>query len=119
METLATKRCLPCEGGTNPLSKEEIQSLLKQTPDWQYHDASHEIKRDFQFKNFYHTMAFVNAIAYIANQENHHPDLEVGYNYCKVRFSTHAIGGLSENDFICAAKVNSLITAPVEKVCKI
>jgi 4a-hydroxytetrahydrobiopterin dehydratase len=63
----------------------------------------------FQFKNYYETMAFVNAVAWVAHREDHHPDLEVGYNKCTVRYSTHSVGGLSENDFICAAKVDSLL----------
>jgi 4a-hydroxytetrahydrobiopterin dehydratase len=108
-DDLLTKRCLPCEGGVKPLSAEEAKKLLAQLKDWQLNPGATEIQRNFQFKDFYHTMAFVNAIAWIANQENHHPDLEVGYNYCRVKFNTHAIQGLSENDFICAAKVDSLM----------
>jgi 4a-hydroxytetrahydrobiopterin dehydratase len=67
-----------------------------------------EISKTYSFKNYYETMGFVNAIAYIANKQDHHPDLEVGYNKCTVKFSTHSVGGLSENDFICAAKVQGL-----------
>jgi len=66
------------------------------------------ISRTFKFKNFYRTMAFVNAMAYVANQEDHHPDFEVSYNSCTLHYSTHSVGGLSENDFICAAKIDSL-----------
>jgi 4a-hydroxytetrahydrobiopterin dehydratase len=76
---------------------------------WQLIEGGKALKREWKFKNFYHTMSFVNAIAHIANNEDHHPDLEVGYGYCRVRYSTHAIGGLSENDFICAAKVDALL----------
>ncbi len=72
-------------------------------------EARREIRRLFTFKGFHQTMAFVNAVAWIAHRENHHPDLEVGYNRCLVRYRTHAIGGLSENDFICAAKVDRLL----------
>ena len=67
-----------------------------------------DLTREFRFRDFYRTMSFVNALAHVANIEDHHPDLEVGYNYCRVRYSTHAIGGLSENDFICAAKIDQL-----------
>jgi 4a-hydroxytetrahydrobiopterin dehydratase len=67
------------------------------------------IERTFTFKNYYETMAFVNAVAFISHQEDHHPDMEVGYKTCKVRYFTHSIKGLSENDFICAAKVDKLI----------
>ena len=66
------------------------------------------IQREFRFRDFLRTMSFVNALAHIANIEDHHPDLELGYNYCRVRFTTHAIQGLSENDFICAAKIDQL-----------
>jgi 4a-hydroxytetrahydrobiopterin dehydratase len=68
------------------------------------------IRREFRFKNFYETMAFVNAVAWISHREDHHPDLELGYNRCVVHYSTHAISGLSENDFICAARVDALLT---------
>jgi 4a-hydroxytetrahydrobiopterin dehydratase len=77
-------------------------------PDWRLADDGSSLKRSFGFDDFYRTMAFVNAVAWIANAEDHHPDLEVGYNYCRITFSTHSIGGLSENDFICAAKVDAL-----------
>lgn len=70
------------------------------------------IERTFTFKNYYHTLAFVNAVAWIAHQEDHHPELSFGYKQCRVRYTTHAVGGLSENDFICAAKVDRLLTAP-------
>lgn len=109
MTKLTDKKCVPCEGGVEPLNKAQTEKLLQQIPQWHLNVNSTEIKREFKFKNFYQTMSFVNAIAWIANQENHHPDLEVGYNYCNVRFSTHAIKGLSENDFICAAKVTALM----------
>jgi 4a-hydroxytetrahydrobiopterin dehydratase len=110
---LSSKHCLPCEGGVPPLSKEKIKELLSNVPEWKVNADGTLITRRFMFKGFYKTMAFVNAIAWIANQENHHPDMEIGYNYCVVNFTTHAISGLSENDFICAAKVNGLgYTAP-------
>lgn len=109
MSDLKTKRCLPCEGGIPPLAKEVIAEHLQKLNQWKLSADEKEIIRYFHFSNFYQTMAFVNAIAWIANQEDHHPDLEVGYNYCRVRYSTHAIGGLTENDFICAAKIENLI----------
>ena len=109
MSELVEKHCKPCEGGTQPLTRAEAQAFLKQLhPDWRMADDGKSIHREWQFKNFYRTMAFVNAVAYIANSEDHHPDLEVGYGYCRMKFNTHAIGGLSENDFICAAKVDGL-----------
>ena len=77
--------------------------------DWAIDAAGKEIRRIYSFKNYYQTMAFVNALAWVAHGEDHHPDIEVGYSRCHVRYSTHAIGGLSENDFICAAKIDALL----------
>jgi 4a-hydroxytetrahydrobiopterin dehydratase len=106
---LTGKRCKPCEGGTSPLTRNEAQALMRQVHgDWQLAEDTRSIRREWKFKNFYHTMSFVNAAAHIANAEDHHPDMEVGYGYCRMKFNTHAIGGLSENDFICAAKVDAL-----------
>lgn len=103
---LNDKRCKPCEGGTPPLSQAEINELLTQLPDWQQDGA--KISKTYPFKNYYQTIAFVNAVAWMTHREDHHPDLAVSYNTCRVEYSTHAIGGLSENDFICAAKVDAL-----------
>jgi len=108
MSELQHIRCVGCEGGIAPLTSDEITTLHPQIKDWQV-SADHKfISRRFEFKGFYKTMAFVNAVAWIANQENHHPDMEVGYNYCLVKYTTHAIDGLSKNDFICAAKIDGL-----------
>lgn len=107
MNELTKKKCRPCEGGVPPLDAERIAALLPQIPGWYLEDGA--LKRDFSFKNFYETMAFVNAIAWIAHQDDHHPDMVVGYNRLVVCYMTHAIGGLSENDFICAAKINDLL----------
>ena len=112
MNDLSKKKCIPCEGGMQALSADETKVLLSQIETWQIDEQSKEIFREYRFKDYYKTIAFVNALAWIAHQENHHPDIEVGYNRCRVRYSTHAIGGLSENDFICAAKVNMLIDNP-------
>ena len=106
-EDLTSKKCKPCEGGTPPLGEKEIREQLLKAPGWSY--VKGEIVKSFAFKNFRHTMAFVNAVANIADEEDHHPELEVGYKTCKVRYSTHSIKGISENDFICAAKVNALL----------
>lgn len=110
MKELSSIRCVGCEGGIPALPKEEIQKLLPQIPHWQVSSDYKSIRRDFSFKNFYLTMAFVNAVAWIANQENHHPDLEIGYNYCHIKFFTHAVNGLTQNDFICAAKIDKIET---------
>ncbi|MFZ5502182.1 MAG: 4a-hydroxytetrahydrobiopterin dehydratase [Pseudomonadota bacterium] len=103
---LGNKRCKPCEGGVAPLSQTEIDSLMSQLPGWKQHNQV--IGKDYHFKDYYQTIAFVNAVAWMTHRENHHPDLSVGYNACRVEYTTHAIGGLSDNDFICAAKVDAL-----------
>ena len=104
---LTSRRCMPCEKGTPPLPGNEAQALLAALPGWEMGDK--EIFRKFDFKNYCQTMAFVNAAAWVSHREDHHPDMTVGYNKCRVEYSTHAIGGLSENDFICAAKVDALL----------
>lgn len=103
---LATKQCKPCEGAMPPLSQEEITQLMRQLDGWNC--LGKTIRKEFSFKNYYQTMAFVNAIAWISHREDHHPDITAGYNKCLVEYTTHAIGGLSENDFICAAKIDTL-----------
>ncbi len=109
MTELSEKRCKPCEGGVPPLTRSQAQALMKQlAADWQLADDAKSIRRELAFKDFYRTMSFVNALAHVANVEDHHPDLEVGYNYCRVLFTTHAVKGLSENDFICAAKIDAI-----------
>lgn len=105
---LKAKKCIPCEGNVAALTAEQAQKLLHQVPQWQLNHFATMLEREFQFKNYYQTMAFVNMVAWISHQENHHPDLEVSYQRCCVRYSTHAIKGLSENDFICAAKIDAL-----------
>ena len=109
MADLTRKSCKPCAPGTPPLSRDQAKALLAQAAGWSLNDATTELSRGFKFKNYYETMAFVNALAWIAHREDHHPDIEVGYNRCHVRFSTHSIKGLSENDFISAAKLNALL----------
>jgi len=109
MEKLTERHCKPCEGGVAPLSRDEAEKLLGELSSWVLSESGKEIHRVFKFNNFHQTMEFVNALAWIAHREDHHPDLEVGYNRCTVRYSTHAIGGLSENDFICAARIDALL----------
>ena len=106
---LAERRCVPCEGGVAPLTPgEAAAALAKLDPAWRLDATGRRIEREFRCKNFYRVMSLVNAIAHIANTEDHHPDIELGYDYCRVRYTTHAIGGLSDNDFICAAKIDRL-----------
>ena len=108
-DELAAQKCKPCEGGIAPLARPEAEKLLKElSGDWALNMEAGALRRAFKFRDFYRTMSFVNALAHIANIEDHHPDLEVGYNYCRVQYTTHTIKGLSENDFICAAKVDRI-----------
>lgn len=106
MSMLSQKTCKSCESGQGALSPQEVATLLAAVPGWT--DDGGRLTRTFPFKNYYETIAFVNAIAWISHQQDHHPDLEVGYNRLVVHYSTHSVGGLSENDFICAAKVSAL-----------
>jgi 4a-hydroxytetrahydrobiopterin dehydratase len=106
---LSDKKCAPCEGGVAPLTRAEAGALgAKLHPGWRIADDAKSLTRAFKFKDFYRTMSFVNALAHIANVEDHHPDLEIGYGYCRVAYTTHSIRGLSQNDFICAAKIDRL-----------
>jgi 4a-hydroxytetrahydrobiopterin dehydratase len=105
---LAQGKCKPCEGGVPPLTDEEVAALLARLDGWQR--QGNAITKTYSFRNYYETMAFVNATAWISHREDHHPDLAVGFKECRVTYCTHAIGGLSENDFICAAKIDALFT---------
>jgi 4a-hydroxytetrahydrobiopterin dehydratase len=106
MSDLTQKKCKPCEGGVAPYTPAQASEMLKQVKGWTI-EAGRLVKL-YPFTNYYQTMAFVNALAWISHREDHHPDLLVGYNKCRVEYMTHAIGGLSENDFICAAKCDAL-----------
>jgi 4a-hydroxytetrahydrobiopterin dehydratase len=109
--SLEQQQCEPCEGGVDPLGDVRAALLVRQVPGWGISGDGMAIRRGFQFRGFLSTMSFINAMAWIANQQGHHPDFDAGYDYCSVTFTTHAIGGLSENDFICAAKLNALVEA--------
>ena len=106
---LTQKKCASCEGFTTALDLDTATRLLAETPEWSLNTAATTLIRRFEFKGFSKVMLFVNALAWIANQEGHHPDVNFGYNYCEVSYTTHALNGLSENDFICAAKINQLL----------
>lgn len=106
---LTRQRCTPCEGGVPALSPDSSRELLRALdPAWQIATDGRSIARRFEFPDFARAMGFAGAVAWIAEREDHHPDLEVGYGYCRVKWWTHAVGGLSGNDFICAAKVDRL-----------
>jgi 4a-hydroxytetrahydrobiopterin dehydratase len=109
MTELTSRHCAPCNSSTPRITGDPLRNLAAVIPDWQVAHDEKSIERRFEFKNYYETMSFVNAVAWIAHREDHHPDLEVGYSKCRVRYSTHANDGLSENDFICAAKVDALL----------
>jgi len=106
MSELAKKKCKPCEGGVAPYTDAQAKEMLGQLKGWIIQEG--KLVKVYPFVNYYQTMAFVNALAWISHREDHHPDLAVGYNSCRVEYVTHAIGGLSENDFVCAAKCDAL-----------
>ena len=105
-EGLLRKKCKPCEGGVTPMTETQIGHMLKGLTGWAYVDGM--IRKTFKFTNYHETMAFVNASAWISHREDHHPDILVGYGQATVSYMTHAIKGISENDFICAAKIDAL-----------
>lgn len=104
---LAEKKCIPCEGGVEPLSIEQARKLGEQILGWEIDDK--HIEKTFAFADFAQAMEFANKIARIAEEENHHPELHISWGKVRVELSTHKIGGLSENDFILAAKIDKLI----------
>jgi 4a-hydroxytetrahydrobiopterin dehydratase len=106
---LATRHCTPLRGPDHRLSAEQVQHSLDALHGWMPAENGQAIRKTFKFDNYHQTMAFVNALAFIAHREDHHPDLGVHYNRVEVRFSTHDVGGLSDNDFICAAKTELLM----------
>jgi len=107
MENLANKKCRACELGEGKLSPADIEAFMTHTPKWTVM-KSHEIFREFKFKNFAEALAFVNKIGEIAESAGHHPDISFGWGYVKITLFTHAVEGLSENDFIMASKIDRL-----------
>ena len=105
---LRERHCKPCKGGVDPMGRDQARILIDQVAGWELTNDGNSINRRFEFGNFHQTMAFVNALAWVAHQEDHHPDFSTGYNFCDVTYTTHAVKGLSENDFICAARINAL-----------
>lgn len=104
------QHCAPCAKGTAPMTPEEIDAQLRDLPGWSFRNGA--LEKEFVFTNYYETTAFVQAAAWIAHREDHHPDIAFGYKLCAVRYATHSIGGISRNDFICAAKTNALVEVP-------
>ncbi|MFZ5895793.1 MAG: 4a-hydroxytetrahydrobiopterin dehydratase [Myxococcota bacterium] len=109
MNRLVERRCAACNSETPRIAEQELSRYLAEVEGFEVDPAHTRVEKIFEFKDFPETMLFVNAVAAVAHREDHHPDLEVGYKTCKVRFTTHAVGGLTENDFISAAKVNALL----------
>ena len=107
---LTEKHCVPCEVGTQPFDLETVQGLLPMVPKWKPNEDVKKIERSFKFKDFVESMRFINLVAKLAEEEGHHPDIFVSYNYVKISLTTHNIGGLSENDFIIAAKIDEIFT---------
>jgi 4a-hydroxytetrahydrobiopterin dehydratase len=108
-DPLAQKRCLPCEGGVEKLTPQQIEPLILQIPSWQITSSGDAIARKFKFRDFVSALAFINHVGEIAEAEQHHPDLHLtGYRHVTIEITTHAIGGLSENDFILAAKIDAV-----------
>jgi 4a-hydroxytetrahydrobiopterin dehydratase len=103
---LVEKKCKPCEGSMPPLTQEQSNKLLEQIPDWEIKDG--HVYRQFKFKNFKEAISFVNKVAEVAEQEQHHPDININYNKVSIDLYTHSINGLSENDFIIAAKIDQI-----------
>lgn len=109
MAKLTDKKCIPCEDGVPPLNPDEAQKLMGElSPEWMLVDGARMLARSFAFKDFKKTIAFVNKVADLAEEEGHHPDMTVGYGTLGIELTTHAIDGLSENDFILAAKIDSI-----------
>jgi 4a-hydroxytetrahydrobiopterin dehydratase len=105
---LAEQYCIPCTSETPALTQDQVNTLMSRLEGWELRDKV--IVKSVTLTNFHQTMSFVNAIAWIANQEDHHPELTISYNKCKIEYTTHAVNGLSGNDFICAAKIDALLT---------
>ncbi|MBD3289316.1 4a-hydroxytetrahydrobiopterin dehydratase [candidate division KSB1 bacterium] len=106
---LAEKHCVPCEGGITPMSEQEEDQYIKEVSDWQLaRDGEHKIRKDFKLEDFEKAIKFVDEVAEIAEEEGHHPDICIHYNKVDLELNTHAIGGLHENDFIMASKIDRL-----------
>lgn len=108
MINLTAKKCTPCQGGVPPMSCDVAEKHLNEVPGWELLDNASKLKRTFKFDNFVDAMRLAQRVGELCETEGHHPDLTIGWGYCRVEFQTHKISGLHENDFIMAAKVNQL-----------
>ncbi len=105
---LSNKKCIPCEVGGLPMATDQIILYAKDIPEWKVSDDQKCISRTFKFKDFKESINFVNKVAELAESEGHHPDINISYNKVTLELTTHAVGGLTENDFIVATKINLL-----------
>ena len=106
--SLTQKRCIPCEEGIDPMEKTAIQFALKEVPNWELVEDGTAIQTKKLFKNFIEALDYVNQVGELAELENHHPDIQLGWGYVTLTLQTHSIGGLHENDFIMAAKIDAI-----------
>ena len=109
MAELRDQQCAPLAKGATHLSEAQLHQYLQEIPQWSLTQSHAAIHRELHFTNYFETMAFVNAVAWVAHQQDHHPDLEVSYSRCKIVYTTHSVAGLSRNDFICAAHIDTLL----------
>ena len=112
MTQLSEKKCVPCEGSTVAFDYSEIHKYLKKINGWEVKQDSKKnyyLEKNFKFKNFSHSQKFVNSVGDLSEEEGHHPDINFGWGYAKIKIYTHAINGLSENDFILAAKIDKIV----------
>lgn len=107
MNPLINKQCRDYSKGESSLNLSEIENYRQHTPQWQFCATENELSQTFHFKNYHQTIDFVNMVAEVSHTQNHHSDMEVSYNRCKVSYCTHSVGGLTENDFICAALIDT------------
>ncbi len=107
MSELASRTCVPCKGGTPPLEGAELDALRRQVPEWEVVEG-HHLRRAFRFKNFREALRFVDRVGELAEEQGHHPDISFGWGYAEVAVWTHKIDGLTESDFVFAAKVDTL-----------
>ena len=114
MNELLNKKCVPCEGGVLPFDITEIHKYQKKVDGWdvkQTNEKNFFLEKKFEFKNFLESQRFVNQVGKVSEEEGHHPDINFGWGYAQINITTHAINGLSENDFILAAKIDRIINA--------
>lgn len=106
--SLSDKHCVPCRGGIDPLTQDEAGPLMQQIPQWRLEEAATRLRRGFKFSNFATALEFVNQVSEIAEKQDHHPEISFGWGHVEIEIWTHKIGGLHENDFILAARIDAL-----------